>query len=174
MALPNDSMDVVICRPVYDGASDEEMAVTAFRPRPDTSASWRIERASAMGDSNHVIEDCRFLFDPFRTQTYDNQGRASLADFSTSILVHFGSRRMHIGVGIARCSPLRPRASLSRNVIKTGTRGDISAGASASFRYANVIPRSSSTSIRSNWILTTGPNVARPGPFRTRPVSSRC
>ena len=150
------------------------MAVTDFRPSPDTSASWRIDAPARWATRIMSSRIAASFSTRFCAEADYDEGRAGFAIISTSILVHCHGRRMYIGAGIAHCSSLSPRASLSRIVIRSGTRGDISALASASLRCAKVIPRSSSASIRSSSILTTGSIIATNGPFRTTPRGVEC
>jgi hypothetical protein len=69
-----------------------------------------------------------------RAEAHHDQSRARLDLFTTSVLVHRGSRREHLGIAEAHLSSVRTIASLSRIAIKRATRGDISTLASASMR----------------------------------------
>lgn len=119
-----------------------------------------------MRNSNHVVANLLFLSDSLCAQAHNDKCGTNLAFFSTPVFFHGRSRRGNLRPGVAHDPSLSANASLSRIAISSGTRGDRSILASASLRCANVIPRSSSASIRSNSTLTTGPIVATSGPFR--------
>ena len=153
--------------------SDETIAVTVLRPRPEASAIWRIEAPARCATRIMSSRIPNFLGCPLCAETHHHQSSAGLALFTTPVLVHRGSRREDVGVAVTHLSSLSPRAILSRIAINSATRGDISALASASLRWANVIPRSSSASIRSSSTLITGPIVAVGGSERTSTYSLR-
>src|ERR1700683_2455249 len=101
-----------------------------------------------MRNPDHVAEPY-FLGGPLCAESHNDQSGADLALFTPPVPVHRGSRRDSLGIAVTHLSSLRPKASLSRIVINCATRGDISALGSASLRWVNVIPRSSSASTRS-------------------------
>lgn len=123
-----------------------------------------------MSNANHVVADPRLLRCPVRTEADHDKSRPDLACLVTPVLVHSGSRRCHLGVAVSHPSSLRLSASLSRIAMSSGTRGDVSALASASLRCASAIPRSLSASTRSSSTLITGPVVATGGADRTSTV----
>src|ERR1700683_4974797 len=127
-----------------------------------------------MRNPDHVVADPYFLGCSLGAEAHNDQSGARLALFTTPVLVHRRSRRKYFGIAVAHLSSLRPRASLFRIAINSANRGDISALASASSRWTNAIPRSSSASARSNSTPTTGPIVARDGAIRTTLFGMSC
>jgi len=77
------------------------MAVTVLRPRPEASASWRIDA-------------------PARCATRIMSSRMPASFAARSAL---GSRRRHLGVGLTHLSSRSPVVSLSRIAISGGTEG---------------------------------------------------
>ena len=122
-------------------------------------------RLGAQVESCHrgSVLPCR----PVPAQPHDDKCGTNLTLLADLVLVHSRSRRGHSIICVAQGSSLRAAANSSRMTISRGIRGDKSALLSASFRCAKVIPKSSSASIRSNSIVTTGPMVTGSGPTWT-------